>query len=197
MSKSILIKHFAQLHPLNDIEEKELINRTQVRLIKRKHLLLQENDICNHLTFIAKGCFRLYKTDSNGKDHNLEFAGENDWITNIDSLHNRKPSKLNIEALESSEIIQIERKDLWHLYTKYHSFDRHFRVIIENKYTKLQDRTLLQISSSSIERYNSFLNDYPHLFFRLSNTHIASYLGITPEFLSRIRGEKQTVSSYS
>lgn len=191
MSTTLLIKHLAKFLPLTDIEATELINRTSERLVKRKHLLLQENDVCNHLTFVVKGCFRMYKADQSGKEHNLEFVAENDWITNIGSLHKRLPSKLNIEALETSVIIQIERKDLWYLYTRYHSFDRNFRIIIEDKYIQLQDRVLQSISSTSHERYKVFLQQYSHLVGRLPNTHIASYLGITPEFLSKIRCEKQ------
>jgi CRP-like cAMP-binding protein len=133
----------------------------------------------------------MYKTDRNGKEHNLQFVAENDWITDISSLHKCKPSQVNIEALETSVIIQIERKDLWHLYTQFHTFDRNFRVIVEEKFTELQDRVLQNISTSCPERYKAFLEQYPHLAGRLPNTQIASFLGITPEFLSKIRCEKQ------
>ena len=191
MSKKQLINYFEKFLPLNDIEEMELINRSSERLVKRKHLLLQESDVCNHLTFVVKGCFRMYKTDKNGKEHNLQFVAENDWITDMSSLHKRKPSLVNIEAIETSVIIQIERKDLWHLYTHYHTFDRNFRVMIEEKFIELQDRVLQNMSFSCQERYKSFIQQYPDLAQRMPNTQIASFLGVTPEFLCKIRSEKQ------
>ena len=129
----------------------------------------------------------MYKVDPAGKEHNLLFASENQWITDIGSFHSEKPSELYIEAIEPSVIIQIEKKDLLYLYANYPKFDRNFRVIIEDEYIELQNRLLQTISSTAQERYLSFLDQYPHLINRLPNTQIASYIGITPEFLSRIR----------
>lgn len=161
------------------------------RRIKRRQFILQENDICNHFTFVVEGCLKMYGVDNNGNEHNLQFAAENDWIADIGSLHKEQPSKLYIEAIEPSLILQIARKDLWHLYNNYPKFDRNFRVIIENKFIELQNRVLQNISSTAQERYETFLEQYPHLSTRLPNTQIASYLGITPEFLSKIRNEKR------
>lgn len=162
MNKTLLLKHFERYFPLNITEVKELLVRLQERRVKRKQLLLHENEVCNHITFVASGCFRMYKSDPIGKEHSIEFVAENDWITDIGSLYKRIPSKLNIEAIEPSIILQIERKDLWYLYTHFHSFDRNFRVIIEDKYTQLQDRIFQHISATSQEHYEVFLQNYPH-----------------------------------
>ncbi|HEX8517905.1 MAG TPA: cyclic nucleotide-binding domain-containing protein [Bacteroidia bacterium] len=156
VSRKQLISYFNNFIPLNKVEESELIARSAERLVKRKHLLLQENDICNHLTFVVKGCFRMYKTDRNGKEHNLQFVAENDWITDISSLHKRKPSQVNIEALETSVIIQIERKDLWHLYTHFHTFDRNFRVLLKKNSLNFRIgfyKTLVQAVRSAIKLF--------------------------------------------
>jgi CRP-like cAMP-binding protein len=190
VSKSILIKHFDQYLPLNKKEKEEIINRAVERKIKRRQFILQENDICLHYTFVVKGCFKMYKVDDKGKEHNLQFAAENDWITDIASLHKEKPSQMYIEAIEPSVIFQIGKADLWYLYDRYHTFDRNFRVITEDKLIELQNRVLQNISSTGQERYTFFLEQYPHLANRLPNTQIASYLGITPEFLSVIRAKK-------
>lgn len=190
MSKSILIKHFDQYLPLNKKEKEEIINRAVERKIKRRQFILQENDICLHYTFVVKGCFKMYKVDDKGKEHNLQFAAENDWITDIASLHKEKPSQMYIEAIEPSVILQIGKTDLRYLYDHYHTFDRNFRVITEDKLIELQNRVLQDISSTGQERYTFFLEQYPHLANRLPNTQIASYLGITPEFLSVIRAKK-------
>ncbi len=132
----------------------------------------------------------MYGVDNSGTEHNLLFAVENEWISDIGSLHKEKPSKLFIEAIEPSVVLQLSKGDLWYLYTNFPKFDRNFRVIIEDKYIELQNRLLQTFSASAQERYENFLEQYPNLATRLPNTQIASYLGITPEFLSKIRNER-------
>lgn len=94
---------------------------------------------------------------------------------------------MNIEAVEACEVLQITHENLLYLYTNYHKFDRNFRIIIERKYIEFQNRILETISVPAEERYQNFMKQYPDLIQRLPNTQIASYLGITPEFLSKIR----------
>ncbi len=185
-----IVKHFDKYLRLEDTEKKALISRLTERKIKRKQYILQEGDICKYFTYVVEGCFKTYGVDSSGTEHNLVFTAEDDWITYIDSLHKERPSKLFIEAVEPSVILQISKGDLWYLYTNYPKFDRNFRVIIEDKYIELQNRLLQTFSSTAYERYESFLEQYPKLANRLPNTQIASFLGITPEFLSKIRNER-------
>ncbi len=185
-----IIKHFEKQIPLNDLEKAALLNRLTERKIKRKQYILQEGDICKNFNYVVEGCFKMYGVDNNGTEHNLVFAAEDDWITDFDSLHKERPSKLFIEAIEPSTILQISKADLWYLYTNFPKFDRNFRVIIEDKYIELQNRLLQTFSSTAYQRYESFLEQYPKLSIRLPNTQIASYLGITPEFLSKIRNER-------
>lgn len=185
-----IVKHFDKYLPLNDNETKELISRLTERKIKRKQYILQEGDICKYFTYVVEGCFKMYGIDSSGTEHNLMFAAEDEWITDLDSLHKEKPSKLFIEAIEPTTILQISKGDLWYLYTNYPKFDRNFRVIIEDKYIELQNRLLQTFSTTAYQRYESFFEQYPNLSNRLPNTQIASYLGITPEFLSKIRNER-------
>ncbi len=132
----------------------------------------------------------MYGVDKSGTEYNLVFAAEDDWVADIASLHKELPSKLSIEAVEASTILQISKGDLWYLYTHYPKFNRNFRVIIEDKYTELQNRLLQTFSATAHERYEQFLSQYPKLANRLPSTQIASYLGITPEFLSKIRSER-------
>lgn len=160
------------------------------RKIKRKQIILREGDTCKNFSFVVEGCFKMYGVDQLGKEYNLLFAAEDDWIVDIDSLHKQKPSKLFIEAVEPSVIVQLSNKDLWYLYNNYPKFDRNFRVIIEDKYIELQNRLLQTFSASAYDRYEFFLEQYPNLSNRLANTQIASYLGITPEFLSKIRKDR-------
>lgn len=152
-------------------------------------MILYEGIICRHYSFVVKGCFRMYGIDDKGKEHNIQFAAENDWITDIGSFYSDKPSKLYIEAIEPSVILQIEKLDLYFLYISIPKISIIFKVIIENKFVELQNRVLQNISSTAQQRYLSFLEQYSNLALRLPNTQIASYLGITPEFLSKIRKE--------
>lgn len=187
MSLQTLIEHFESYIPLKS-EEKDLFDgRVVKRIIKRKQMILQEGFVCKHYSLVIKGCFRMYGMDDKGVDHNIQFAAEGDWMADIGSFHSKKPSRLFIEAIEPSEIFQIEQQDLYFLYINIPKLDRIFKVIVENKFVELQDRVLQNLSSTAEQRYLNFLEYYPRLALRLPNTQIASYLGITPEFLSKIR----------
>ena len=129
----------------------------------------------------------MYAIDSKGKEHNLQFAIENWWIGDISSFHSGEPSRLYIEALENSVILQITKQDQLKLFTDHPKFNRIFRVFTENALVSAQRRVLQNIGSTAEERYLDFVDRYPHFFNRISNVQIASYLGVTPEFLSTIR----------
>lgn len=182
-----LFDYFAKYIPLKDIEQNELKNRVIERRVKRRQFILQENDVCKYYTFVVSGCFKMYAVDDKGAEHNIQFAAENDWIADIASFHSGNPSRLYIEAIEPSVILQIDTTNLVYLYHHHPKFDRIFRVIAENNFVELQNRVLLNISSTADERYQAFLHQYPNLANRLPDTQIASYIGITPEFLSKVR----------
>ncbi len=185
-----LIKYFNNLIPLND-EETELVSAYfKPRLYRKRQYVLQEGDVCNHFNFVIRGCLRMYKVDEKGNTHIIQFASENWWLTNIGSFHERKPSELNIDALEDTMVLQINYDNLIALYIQVAKFDRIFRVLIENSFVTLQNRLLQNISSTAEDRYNSFIEVYPQLSNRLPQTQIASFLGITPEFLSRLRNRR-------
>ena len=185
-----LINHFKEYLPLDDNEISAITSISKLRKIKRRQFLLASGEVCKHYNFIIEGCVKMYKVDDAAKEHNISFAIENDWITDIGSFHSELPSQLYIEAIEPSTIIQITKADLLNLYTHFLKFDRIFRVIIENQFVELQNRLLQTISTTAEERYIDFISKHPHLINRLSNAQIASYIGITPEFLSRIRSQQ-------
>jgi CRP-like cAMP-binding protein len=187
MKTTSLIAYFEKHLPLTE-EEKAIVEEVfKERSIKKRQFILQEGDICKHNTFVVEGCFKMYLIDPNGKEHNLQFAVENWWIGDIGSFHSEEPSRLTIEALENSVILQIKKEDQWRLFVDYPKFNRIFRVLAENAMVSQQHRILQNISSTAEERYLDFLKRYPQLFNRISNVQIASYLGVTPEFLSTIR----------
>jgi len=182
-----IIEYFSKLLPL-DSEEIEAVKTAFIeRRVKRRQFILQEGDICKLNTFVVEGCFRMYLVDEKGKEHNIQFAVENWWIGDIGSFHSEEPSKLYIEAIENSIILQIKKQDQLELFVNYPKFNRIFRVFTENALVTYQRRVLQNISSTAEERYLDFLKRYPFFFNRISNVQIASFLGVTPEFLSTIR----------
>lgn len=182
-----LIEGFSNYWPLEEAAIKALSERVVQKTLKRKGYLLKAGEECNHFSFVVRGTLKMYKVDDKGNRHNLQFAMENDWITDYGSFYDEEPSELCIEALGPSHVLQIKKNDLFYLYDHFPIFDRNFRIIIENAFIEQQKRVLQNISSTAEERYLYFLKKYPNLFNRISNVQIASYIGITPEFLSMIR----------
>lgn len=188
-NRELLIAHMSAVFALNAAEIEELFRLFKERRVKRRGFILQEGEVCKHFTFVISGCFKLYGVDHLGKEHNLEFAMEDEWVTDLSSFYSEQPGNVYIEAIEPAVILQISRADLIYLYANYMKFNSTFRIIIEKKYIQLQNRVLQNISFTAEERYVNFTKQYPNLANRLANTQIASYLGITPEFLSKIRKE--------
>jgi CRP-like cAMP-binding protein len=182
-----LIAFFESYIPLDSEVKKNLQTISQERNIKKKQLILNADDTCRHYSFVVSGLFKMYKVHKNGIEQIIEFVAENEWIVDLKSMHNKMPSEFYIEAIEPSVIIQIEKANIYQLFVQSQKIERIFRVIIENKYMQLENRVLQHISTNAEERYEKFLEDYPKISNRIPNTQIASYLGITPEFLSKIR----------
>jgi CRP-like cAMP-binding protein len=182
-----LFKEFEKILPLTEKESELIESKIRHLKIKRKGFILREGSICSQYTFVIKGCFKMYGIDDKGFSHNIQFAAEGDWIADMGSFYIQTPSKLHIEALEDSEIYQINQPDLYWLFEEVHKVNRMFKVISENKFVEIQNRVLQNFSSTAETRYLNFMAQYPQLSNRLPNTQIASYLGITPEFLSKIR----------
>jgi CRP-like cAMP-binding protein len=189
-SVSPLIAHFEQMLPLTDDEKQLIASKFQPRLYRKRQFILQEGDVCNIFNFVVSGCLRMYKIDESGTTHIIQFATENWWISDLGSFYAMKPSEMNIEAVEDTTVLQIKHSELLDLYVNAPKFDRLFRVLVENSLIGMQQRLLQNISSDARVRYESFLKQYPNLANRIPNTYIASYLGITPEFLSKIRNER-------
>ncbi len=182
-----LLDYFKKIIPLNT-KEKELVTESfQPRLYRKRQYVLQEGDVCKHLNFVVCGCLRMYAVDDKRNTYILQFAHENLWISDMKSFYQQEASTLNIDALEDTMVLQISFENLTKLYDNAPKFNRIFRVLNENNYIVLQNRLLQNISITAEERYVSFLKTYPQLANRLSQIQIAAYLGITPEFVSRIR----------
>ena len=189
-----LLHYFDGLIPLSKEEKGLVAEKFHPRLYRKRQFVLQEGDICTQFNFVVRGCLRTYKIDEKGNTHILQFATENYWINDLGSFHGVRPSVLNIDALEDTVTLQISRDNLISLYKDAPKFDRIFRVLVEKAFVRLQERLLQNISSTAEERYQSFLELYPHLINRLSQVQIAAFIGVTPEFLSRLRNIRSKAS---
>jgi CRP/FNR family transcriptional regulator len=158
-----------------------------VKKLRKHQYLLQEGDICKQHTFVTKGCLRSYYVDKDGVEHVIKFAVEHWWIADRDSLLLGEPAKLNIDAVEQSEVVLISREDFDLICRQVTAFDNMVNNLLQNAYNASQNRVLANISLSASEKYEYFLERYPDLAVRLPQSMIASYLGISPETLSRIR----------
>lgn len=178
------VSRFIQLTP----EEKVVFtSMLKVRQVHKKAFLIQEGDRCRHTYFVNKGCLRTYYTDKEGIEHNVQFSIEDWWVGDMYSVLSQKPARYNVVALEDSELLAIEQDDQERLYGQVPKFERFFRNLLQNAFVALQERILSGMSETAEERYLNFRKKYPDMEKRIPQNQIASYLGITPESLSRVR----------
>jgi CRP-like cAMP-binding protein len=130
---------------------------------------------------------RSFTVDSKGVEHAVMFGMEDWWISDFYSMLSNTPAKLHIDALEDSEVLQIDINDLQTLYEKVDKFNKFFRILLQNAFISHQRRIVTSLTDTAEERYKTFIKSYPKLEQRLPQHHVASYLGLTPETLSRIR----------
>lgn len=182
-----LKKHIRSYIDISDEKLEKYCSAFNLRKIEKKEFLLKEGEICEFEGFVLKGCFKVFHTHHNAAEQILYFGIENWWISDIDSFVNRIPSKLNIQALEDSEILLIPKKEKEKLYAEMPEIERLMRLKFQKSIIALQRRIIDNLSKPSDERYVEFLKDYPQTAHRLTNIQIAAYLGVKPEFISRIR----------
>ena len=155
--------------------------------IEKKTWLLREGEVSEYEAYVVKGCLRKYCMDDDGNEITLQFAIEDWWVGDIASFTNQTPSQVYIQALEDSELLTIHHADKEQLFQRVPAFERMFRLMLQRSYMVLQDRFVATLAQPADERYLAFLEKYPGVVQRVPQHYIASYLGITPEFLSRIR----------
>jgi CRP-like cAMP-binding protein len=174
---------------LSSSEMQGFCNLFKNKTVKKKSFLLREGEVCKFEGFVIKGIFRVYHIDKSGAEQILYFAIEDWWITDIDSFTNEKPSQLFIEALEDSEVLLISKEDKEFAYANFPNIEKLFRVMTQKTHVALQRRMIDNLSKTADQRYIDFIDKYPQLHQRLSNLQIAAYLGISHEFLSKIRSK--------
>jgi CRP-like cAMP-binding protein len=174
---------------LTDQELEQVRAVTIPKKLRKRQYLLQEGDVCHHNCFVAKGCLRNYRVGEDGVEHILRFAIENWWASDSESYHNGTPSKNNIDALEDSELLLIEKEEFNNLVNNIPNF-RDFRDRLKTRSIDAnQNRIMSNISDTTEEKYSNFIKSYPDIFNRVPLHMIASYLGVSRETLSRIRNQ--------
>ncbi len=155
--------------------------------LRKKQYLIQEGDVVEYEYYVVKGCLKAYHVDTDGNQHIVQFAIEDWWISDFKAFFKEEKARLNIDCIEASEVIGIKKSDLEKLYLEIPNLERFFRIKLTNAFVSFQDRILSALEKTNAERYLEFLETYPNIEQRISNYHIANYLGIKPESLSRLR----------
>jgi CRP-like cAMP-binding protein len=189
MHRSLIIQHTQKFIQLNEEEQLFFLSLLQEKTLHRKDFLLHENEICEHSAFVLSGCLRAYSVDESGVEHILQFAPQNWWITDMFSILSGKPAQLNIDAIEDSEILILSKSNQELLYEKVPKFERYFRILIQNSTVASRQRVLDNLELSAKERFAKFCKTYPSLINSLPQKQIAAYIGVTPEFMSKMKAE--------
>jgi CRP-like cAMP-binding protein len=182
-----LIDHISRYVVLSPGDITHIESAVTVRKLRKRQFLLQEGDICRHENFVLKGCLRTYETDEKGQEHVILFSVEDWWVGDLYGFLTGSPSRMNVECLEDCVLAQISRETLEELYIKVPALERFFRKLVQNAYIAVSRRLLSSMSRPAQERYLEFIEKYPDIEQRVPDRHIASFLGIAPESLSRIR----------
>ncbi|KPE52017.1 Crp/Fnr family transcriptional regulator [Chryseobacterium indologenes] len=182
-----LKEHIRKYIEISDEKLEKYCSAFILRKINKKEFLLKEGEVCMYEGFVLKGCFKVFRTNESADEQVLYFGIEDWWLSDMDSFINQIPSQLNIQAIEDSEILLISKEDKERLYLELPEIERLMRLKFQMSIIALQRRIIDNLNKPSDERYQDFLRDYPQIAHRLTNIQIAAYLGVTPEFISRIR----------
>lgn len=183
----LFFQNIAKHIQLNAAEEAQLTAKLHFKTVSKNETLLKAGDHSKMIFFVAKGCLRMYQNHPNGEETNILFCPENWWACDIISFSAGIPATYSIDVLEEGEVIGIDYRDLEELYVQVTKLERFFRILFQNGFALYQNRLTLALSTSAEVRYVLFNKQYPMLINRISQKQIASYLGITPVFLSIIR----------
>ncbi|SMO44011.1 Crp/Fnr family transcriptional regulator [Fodinibius sediminis] len=172
---------------LSDDEWERCKNNFRPKRMLKRQFLLQEGDVCRELAFVEKGALCSYSVDSKGSQHVLRFAFDGWWIADLQSFFTQKPSTVNTEVLEDSELLVLDRKNHERLLNEIPAYERYHRIILQNAYVALQQRLENALGLTAEEKYTRLIKHNPEFLNRVPLNLVASYLGISPETLSRVR----------
>lgn len=187
MNVELILQNVARHISLTEEEKNLFTSMLEARHLKKKEVLLKQGEVCRHSTFIVDGALKGFTVGKDGSEHVINFALKDWWIADMYSLLSQQPGVLTIEAIADSEVLLLSKQDQQLLYAKVPKFERFFRILVENSLVASQQRLINNLSLTAEERYLYFMKKYPFILECAPLHSIASYLGITPEFLSKIR----------
>ncbi|MGZ5218632.1 MAG: Crp/Fnr family transcriptional regulator [Chitinophagaceae bacterium] len=190
MTHDLILKNISKHIVLDNDETDRFISMLTFKEAPKKTKLLKEGQACRFLSYVHSGALRSYCLDKEGKESTIMFAVADWWVTDMYCYLNDKPAMMYIEAIEDSRIFQLTKENFDNLFSGIPKFERFFRILMQNAYTREQLRIIENLTLSAEERYDRFLLKYPRIVQQVTQKQIASYLGITPEFLSTIRKKK-------
>lgn len=170
-------------------EKDQLIDIIRITRFRRRQFLDQPGFVSNHRNYVVKGSFRSFFVDQEGKDHTVQIAIEDWFVSDFYSYITRTPATLYVEALEDSVLLQMSHGDIEGLCQKIHNLSEYFRITTERAFAFSRNRALSNLSKTAEERFLEFSKMYPGMVQRVPQKIIASYLGMSPEFLSKIRSQ--------
>lgn len=189
-SKMSLILENIEKHVSLTPEEKQLfLNKIEIEHHKAKTILISPGEICKYSYFVNSGILRSFNINDNIVEHVLNFACEGWWMSDMYSLISQKPGYLFIEVLEDAELVLLSKENQDQLYLEIPKLERFFRILIQNALVAHQERIIDNLSLSAEVRFDKFCKRYPELMQRLPQKQIASYIGVTPEFFSKMKSK--------
>jgi len=186
MDATLLLQSIARHINLTAEEEAHFSSILRYRAIKKKQFLTHEGETSRGPAFVITGLLRSYSIDNNGNEHVIQFAPPGWWVGDIGSMIHQRPSILSVDALEDSEVLYITEADVEDLYERIPKFERFWRILTQNALAAHQSRLVSILSMPAKDRYAEFCRLYPSLIDCLPQKQIASYIGVTPEFLSKM-----------
>lgn len=185
----LIIQNIEKLVSLSEEEKELFLSKIEIRKYKAKTVLLNVGEICEHSYFVNSGILRSFNINDNIVEHVLHFACEGWWIGDLYSLLSQKPGNLFIEVNEDAEVVLLSKENQEELYLKIPKLERFFRILTENSLVAHQERLMDNLSLSAEERFEKFCSKYPTLIQRVPQKQIASYIGVTPEFFSKMKSK--------
>lgn len=170
-------------------EEQFIENKFETLIVEKGSIILKAGDTVWNQYFVSNGCLRTFFVDQFGKEHTIQFAVNDWWISDYTAFHDNSKAKLTIECIQKATLYAVSKKNTELLYDKVPAIERIFRKKMEKAFASFQNRILGSLALPAKERYLEFIQSYPQFENKIKNYHIASYLGITTESLSRIRKE--------
>ncbi len=186
---ALILDNISKIVALSDKEKELILSKIEVREYRAKTILLQAGEICKHSYFVNSGILRSFNINDNIVEHVLHFACEGWWIGDMYSLLSQKPGNLFIEVIEDAEVVLLSKENQELLYHEIPKLERFFRILTENSLVAHQERLMDNLSLSAEERFEKFCSKYPTLIQYVPQKQIASYIGVTPEFFSKMKAK--------